>query len=258
MGESVITALGFFSDPRTVPLLIISFNHGYEREASYALKKIGTAAVEPLLSEVEKGNLDAISILEEIDVSNQKIVNALIIALKNNSSSIRESAAKKLESIGNQQAVEPLLDVLDDGEWKVRIAVAKALMKIATFQIKERVIKHLDDLTQVQETQSNLSMHREKLLSLPIVKIPYDCHSSLLIIEVEPRLAGKVVSFTNQACVFVDSNTSKGHYNEYSGLHDIDTKITTHTISRIGDYEFCETISSTTSTEKGTYENQDI
>ena len=103
-----------------------------ETRAAQALRKIGEAAVEPLIQVLNDKNfhvqLEAIWALGEI--GDTRAVDPLIQVLKDEYSGVRETAAEALGKIGDARAVKPLKQALKDENWSVEKAARKALNKI--------------------------------------------------------------------------------------------------------------------------------
>lgn len=72
-------------------------------------------------------------------------VEELLEAIKNDSSTIREQAAKELGELHDAQTVEPLIELIHDYINKVRFEAVKALGEIADKRAVEPLIKILEN-----------------------------------------------------------------------------------------------------------------
>jgi len=97
--QAAAGALGQLGDARAVEPLVVAAARG-SRAAAEALRRLGPAAVEPLLERLKDQNRD---------------------------NDARQHAAAALGQIGDARAVEPLVAALEDADPDVRWAVAKAL-----------------------------------------------------------------------------------------------------------------------------------
>jgi len=78
-------------------------------------------------------------------IGNSQAVDALILALNDKDSYVRRSAAEALGKIGNSQAVDALILALNDKDSYVRRSAAEALGKIGNSQAVDALILALND-----------------------------------------------------------------------------------------------------------------
>lgn len=129
-----IMALGEIGDEMAVGALISSLK--YEEvsdDAIYALVKTGGKVIEPLIIALKDGDKSVRSNAAYAlgEIGDKMAVDALVSALKDESDSVRSSAVVALGIIGDERTVEYLIDVLKGGgDWSVRADAAWALGEI--------------------------------------------------------------------------------------------------------------------------------
>ena len=77
-------------------------------------------------------------------IGNEKAIDHLIAALKDNNKLVRREASTALSRMG-EKAVEPLIAILGDEDWRVRGAAAWALGKIGDKRAVDPIKPLLDD-----------------------------------------------------------------------------------------------------------------
>ncbi len=111
------------------------------------LGKIGdNRAVEPLIAAVKNNGRDVREAAAKAlgKIGDKKAVKPLTIVLKDSDDSMRGVAAEALVKIG-QSAVDPLIVVLGDSDWQARRAAAEALGKIGDKKAVKPLIAALKD-----------------------------------------------------------------------------------------------------------------
>lgn len=143
-GTNAADALAMIGDARIVAPLLASFDDGkgssskypssqwdYQREDSpikRALVKLGTAAVDPLVTALKEGNNSVRFHAAEILglIGDPRAIPALTAALNDPDYEIREMITIALGQIGGPKAVEPLICALEDKGDQVKIAAERA------------------------------------------------------------------------------------------------------------------------------------
>lgn len=117
-------------------------------ERSGVAKKLGKAAVEPLITALNESDSDvrdrvALVLAEIVEIGDTRVVEPLIAVLKG-SQYAQMRAAKALEKIG-KAAVEPLINTLKDSSKEVRARVCLALGRIGDVRAVEPLTIALKD-----------------------------------------------------------------------------------------------------------------
>lgn len=119
-----------------------------QEDATWALVRIGSAAVPPLIEVLADGNPamrhNAAHALGKI--GDAGAVDALVQALSDDDPTVRLKAAFALGQIGDTRAVEPLLRLLDDSSKEVRWTVAEVVGQFgeSAVMLVSGVLQHHD------------------------------------------------------------------------------------------------------------------
>lgn len=134
--ELAALTLGEIKDPRAVnPLLTLMKKDKFlsiQERSAYALGKIGTPSLEPLLKEIKNDNWEIRSVVSGAlgMINDKRAVEPLINALQDEHSEVRYKTAYALGKISDPRVVEPLISALNDKAWEVRFASAQTLAAI--------------------------------------------------------------------------------------------------------------------------------
>jgi HEAT repeat protein len=90
--------------------------------SSYALGRIGTPAVEPLIKALDDEDqfIRSYAALSLGKIGDNRSIDPLVKVLADEKKSVRSNAAIALGFIGDENAVEPLIGALKDEDWVVR------------------------------------------------------------------------------------------------------------------------------------------
>lgn len=154
-------ALGKIGDVRAVEPLIIALKSyckswlecwRIRQSAADALVKLGSAAVEPLISALKDSDVDvrqrAASALEKI--ADARAVEPFIIALKDIDTDVRRCAASALEKIGDARAVESLIGALKDSDSDCYTLAISGLVKLGGIAVEQLIIALKDSDAKVR------------------------------------------------------------------------------------------------------------
>lgn len=190
-GENVHAAqeaargLGHIGSPQATQPLIEAFRHDWHddetitawQEASKALAVIGQPALPALLaalndesSTVRQGAIDALGQLQD-----SQAVPALINMLNDGERAVREGAIEALGQIGDQQALRPLMALLSsDEDWHVRYRACYALGDIGEISVYEALISVLHDAE--PEVRRAAVVNLGRMLGMGLPRLVPDAH----------------------------------------------------------------------------------
>lgn len=128
---SIINILGDTGDLRGIPVLIDSLadnNEMINRAAMVSLVKIGSPAVDPLISTIEKAKINMRCRIYYVlgEIKDARSVQPLITGLNDNNDKVQLAAATALVAIGSP-AVDPLVDALKCYYAKERVGVTASI-----------------------------------------------------------------------------------------------------------------------------------
>lgn len=149
---------------KTIDELIESLKSDDEfiREESCAiLEARSNESVEPLINALnsKKSNKQIKIYSAKIlgIIGNDKAIDPLISALKDNNKFVRREASTALSKMGNK-VVDPLIAILKDDDWKVRGAAAWALGNIGDKKAETPLKNLLDDESGFVKTGANWAL----------------------------------------------------------------------------------------------------
>jgi len=124
--------LGKARNPRAIQPLIealADFDKSVREQATFALSRIGKAAIEPLAEAMKEPKWETRYRAAEAlgKIADEKAVKPLIQGLKDNRDHVRYMAAKGLKELGDSDAIEPMVILLRDENRYVRMMAVRAL-----------------------------------------------------------------------------------------------------------------------------------
>ncbi len=124
--------LGKAQNPRAIQPLIealADFDKSVREQATFALSRIGKAAIEPLAEAMKEPKWETRYRAAEAlgRIADEKAVKPLIQGLKDNRDHVRYMAAKGLKELGDSDAIEPMVILLRDENRYVRMMAVRAL-----------------------------------------------------------------------------------------------------------------------------------
>ena len=124
--------LGKAQNPRAIQPLIealADFDKSVREQATFALSRIGKAAIEPLAEAMKEPKWETRYRAAEAlgKIADEKAVKPLIQGLKDNRDHVRYMAAKGLKELGDSDAIEPMVILLRDENRYVRMMAVRAL-----------------------------------------------------------------------------------------------------------------------------------
>ena len=139
--ERVVRALGKLKDPLTIDPLINVFQdvEVVSHAAVWALSKIGTPAIEPLIATLTKSNQKGKHAAETLGIIKDSRAIKPLIETFNKSNIVSKAAIWALIMIG-KPAVGPLIDALYESDNKIRHA-AEALGKLGDSKVIKPLVQ---------------------------------------------------------------------------------------------------------------------
>jgi len=135
--QDAALALGEIGDARAVEPLLAVMSDTHEvtevrNNAQEALRRMGPAAVRPLIRALKDGDVYARTRAAVTlgDIGDPAAVEALVVALRDGDRYVRRYAAESLGKIPDARAVEPLIAALKDREAEVCARAAWALRRV--------------------------------------------------------------------------------------------------------------------------------
>jgi len=124
--------LGKAHNPRAIQPLIealADFDKSVREQATFALSRIGKAAIVPLSEAMKEPKWETRYRAAEAlgKIADEKAVKPLIQGLKDNRDHVRYMAAKGLKDLGDSDAIEPMVILLKDENRYVRMMAVRAL-----------------------------------------------------------------------------------------------------------------------------------
>ncbi len=134
--------LGRAQNPRAIKPLIealADFDKSVREQATFALSRIGKAAIEPLAEAMKEPKWEIRYRAAEAlgKIADEKAVKPLIQGLKDNRDHVRYMAAKGLKELGDSDAIEPMVILLRDENRYVRMMAVRALGALGGKKVTE-------------------------------------------------------------------------------------------------------------------------
>lgn len=150
----IAEALGNIGNPKAVESLVLALGQAHEdndlpleKAVFEALKKIGDAAIEPIIKVL--GNESDRSIPLAAGYALVKIgepaVESLLRAMKDKNWRIRGVAMGALAEIGSPGAVDPIIEALNDSDWRVQKIACDCLGEMKNEKVVEPLIQAMDN-----------------------------------------------------------------------------------------------------------------
>jgi HEAT repeat protein len=134
--------LGKAQNPRAIQPLIealADFDKSVREQATFALSRIGKAAIEPLAEAMKEPKWETRYRAAEAlgKIADEKAVKPLIQGLRDNRDHVRYMAAKGLKELGDSDAIEPLVILLRDENRYVRMMAVRTLGALGGKKVSE-------------------------------------------------------------------------------------------------------------------------
>ena len=134
--------LGKAHNPRAIQPLIealADFDKSVREQATFALSRIGKAAIVPLSEAMKEPKWETRYRAAEAlgKIADEKAVKPLIQGLKDNRDHVRYMAAKGLKDLGDSDAIEPMVILLKDENRYVRMMAVRALGVLGGNKVNE-------------------------------------------------------------------------------------------------------------------------
>jgi WD40 repeat protein len=208
-------------DPRTVEPLIASLSDEYEYVRKYAVMAMGeikdTRAVERLITVFKDKDLDVrYAATQALKKIGDAAVKPLIACLKDKDPYVREVAIAILRDMKEPKAIEPLITALKDEDWNVRNTTAKALKNITGQDFGKDQAKWQEwweqnkiKFGECKEKDLIRSVSEKYLGKIDFSSLPEGIIEYLFTISPNKEHFAFVVKRDNGMCVIVDGKEQK-------------------------------------------------